>query len=484
MSKHKKIVLISFIVLLLIIIFSNTNVVKAENNTQEKVIQYNEEINTQILDDIHSTKFKVLSTPKIKVEANPEIEDIDNYYYTQLKTDFSRNTYNALTNQISNKVIIDLKNAEFNIEQVNDENIAECFKTNILPYILDGYEAYIMDGAENYWWTPEGIQIGELATEYVGNKVIFNTVEVISTAEEWANHDNFNTKFKEVCNSITGKSTYEIARSINYYIYNNVEYKILDDTTMEQSAYGALILKQAVCEGQAQLFKLMCKEKGIKCLNIYGFVGDGSQTTAHAWNYVYEPTKKQWYAVDVTWNTSYKDSLYFMVGSDTEINGVKFGRNHIAGFKQFTMQTYTPSTPTYSNEKYIDGITISSDMKYITNIQPDTEYNEFLKEFSSNDLGTFTVTDGNNTLRETDLLKTGQSFNIGNLSITTVVLGDVNGDGQADIKDILRINKHRLNKDQLTDCYLKAGDANKDGTVDIKDILRINKFRLGKINEI
>ena len=56
--------------------------------------------------------------------------------------------------------------------------------------------------------------------------------------------------------------------------------------------------------------------------------------------------------------------------------------------------------------------------------------------------------------------------------------------GQANIKDILAINKHRLNKAQLVNEYLQAGDINEDGKVDIRDILQINKYRLGKISEL
>ena len=70
------------------------------------------------------------------------------------------------------------------------------------------------------------------------------------------------------------------------------------------------------------------------------------------------------------------------------------------------------------------------------------------------------------------------------LTFTIVVLGDANGDGKADFKDILLINKHRLNKSNLEEEYLLAGDVNEDGEADFKDILQINKFRLGKINEL
>ena len=65
-----------------------------------------------------------------------------------------------------------------------------------------------------------------------------------------------------------------------------------------------------------------------------------------------------------------------------------------------------------------------------------------------------------------------------------VVIGDANGDAEVDLKDFLVINKHRLNKTNLTNEFLLAGDVNFDGQADLKDILQINKFRLGKINEL
>ena len=40
---------------------------------------------------------------------------------------------------------------------------------------------------------------------------------------------------------------------------------------------------------------------------------------------------------------------------------------------------------------------------------------------------------------------------------TLIVKGDCSGDGQAELKDILAINKHRLNKASLTAEYLQAG---------------------------
>ena len=89
------------------------------------------------------------------------------------------------------------------------------------------------------------------------------------------------------------------------------------------------------------------------------------------------------------------------------------------------------------------------------------------------------------TVSNTEKVATGYKIKLeDNKEYTLVVTGDSNGDGETDIKDILAINKHRLNKAELVGAFLEAGDVNKDGKTDIKDILQINKFRLGKITEI
>lgn len=494
--KKSSIVLIFTVIIMLI--FSTKNTVRAENAIQEEKVELNQQIDGKKLEKIKTTRFKALLTPRVKVEANPEEENVSKFYYNQLTHDIARNTYNAIASQKSNEVTVDLSDCSdciYELEDVTDESISTCFSDTIASYILDGCEAYIMDGAENYWWTAEDIKFDYVSTEKDENNgiITFKKVGIKSEAEEWENLEDFNTMLEEVCESITGNSTYEIARSINYYIYNNVEYEILDNSSMEQSAYGALVLKKAVCEGQAQLFNLMCRKKGIASVNVFGWTKENqnessTEQTAHAWNYVYEPTKKQWYAVDVTWNNWYKDSLYFMVGSDTKIKGTKFSSNHIAGFKQFVAQSYTPATPELATEEYIDRIKTTEDGKFITNIQPDTEYTEFLKEFSSNDLEKIAVSNENGMLSSTDIIKTGQTFAIetasGIVTLTTVVLGDVDGDGEANIKDLLKINRYRLNRITLENEYYLAADVNKDGIVNIKDILRLNRYRLERITEM
>ena len=474
MKYIKKSIIILTAVIGFFLIFST------KNEVQAKTVSHSEEISTQMLEKVRASKLKVIATPQVKVKTDPNEQDISKYYYNQLKHEISRNTYNTLVTELKNDIVVSISNYEYSIDESTEEKVAECFNNNIVPYVLDGYEAYIMDGAKNYWWTPDGIKIGYKDATLLDDKVIFKYVEIASPVQEWSNYDDFNTKLKQVSNSITGKTTYEIVRAINYYICNNVDYTIIDDTDIEQTAYGALILNKAVCEGQTQLFNLLCREKGIISINVYGYTSTTSTTTAHAWNYVYEPKKKQWYAVDVTWNNQFDDILYLMIGSQTEINGDNFNKNHIPGFKQYVLQTYTPITPVLATEKYIEPITI--DENYMKNIQPNTTYNDFIKEFSSDIV--FTVKEGEKIISGTDIIKTGQTYMIGDvLAYTLVVTGDVNGDGRANINDILDINMYRLNKKQLAGAYLKSADANKDGQTDIKDLLQVNQYRLEKINE-
>lgn len=66
-----------------------------------------------------------------------------------------------------------------------------------------------------------------------------------------------------------------------------------------------------------------------------------------------------------------------------------------------------------------------------------------------------------------------------------IVSGDVNGDGEADFKDMTKINSHRLKKGSpLQGEYLQAADVTGDATVDFKDLVKINKFRLGKTAQL
>ena len=151
-------------------------------------------------------------------------------------------------------------------------------------------------------------------------------------------------------------------------------------------------------------------------------------------------------------------------------------KNINLGYPIFTWQTDSETQDMFNVNTY----TIEDNT--IKNIQPNMIYEDFIKNIETN--MEYTIKERDMVITGTSKIKTGQKLKVGEVEYALIVTGDCNGDGQADIKDILQINKHRLNKAQLTSVYFIAGDVNKDGKVNIKDILQLNKYRLGKISNL
>lgn len=85
------------------------------------------------------------------------------------------------------------------------------------------------------------------------------------------------------------------------------------------TAYGALVMRETVCDGFAYAFQLLMKQLGIPCISICGLAGTegpspldntavaaASSWESHRWNAVALPVHDQlvWFAVDCTWDKS------------------------------------------------------------------------------------------------------------------------------------------------------------------------------------
>ena len=84
-----------------------------------------------------------------------------------------------------------------------------------------------------------------------------------------------------------------------------------DSGASAHTAYGALICGQAVCEGYAEAFLLLCSAADIPCMIISG-EADGR---AHAWNLV--QIGGAWYHVDCTWDDCRHDYGHFLCDDST-----------------------------------------------------------------------------------------------------------------------------------------------------------------------
>lgn len=122
--------------------------------------------------------------------------------------------------------------------------------------------------------------------------------------------------------------------------------------------------------------------------------------------------------------------------------------------------------------------------RYITGIQPGTKSSTVLKNLTATG-ATLKIVGADGKEKSTvaatgDVLQVYDSKGKKLSSYTIIIYGDVNGDGEINVLDMIKVNRHVLGLTKLTGCYLEAGDANhaKDG-VNVLDMIYINRHSLG-----
>ena len=170
--------------------------------------------------------------------------------------------------------------------------------------------------------------------------------------------DTYQLKIEKVrdyiVSKVNGKSDYEKIKMIHDYLRDTIEY----DSTLSKSniydIYGALVLRECVCEGYAKSFQYLMNEVEIDNVIVIGTgTNSAGKTENHAWNYVL--LDNNWYAIDVTWDdpiligegkmpeeSKYK---YFLKGANT------MNQNHVPSGK-FTDAGQTFQYPMLSVEDY------------------------------------------------------------------------------------------------------------------------------------
>lgn len=104
-----------------------------------------------------------------------------------------------------------------------------------------------------------------------------------------AEHFQARSAAKEIVAALIGPdmSEYQMLNAIENYLAQNCEYDY-DAARNQQtaapsafSAYGALVLRKAVCDGYSAAFSMLCREAGIPCIYV------GSNALNHSWNAVF-----------------------------------------------------------------------------------------------------------------------------------------------------------------------------------------------------
>ena len=104
-------------------------------------------------------------------------------------------------------------------------------------------------------------------------------------------------------------SAYDKIRTIYSYLTDNITYASDNvDTPLYHTAYSAIVLKDTVCQGFAQLLYYMLWKCEIPCRIV--------TSDTHAWNLVW--LRGQWYSLDATWDAGNQLFDYFLRGKDTE----------------------------------------------------------------------------------------------------------------------------------------------------------------------
>ena len=117
------------------------------------------------------------------------------------------------------------------------------------------------------------------------------------------------------------------------------------------------------------------------------------------------------------------------------------------------------------------------DDEYIVKINPNTKRIDFENNIETN--LNYTIKEGNNEVKEEDLIKTGQILSVSDKKYILIVSGDLNKDGKVSVSDLALIQRKILHPDYyLDEASIKAGDKGSDGSLSVIDLARIQKFIL------
>ena len=285
------------------------------------------------------------------IEINPTpvgTKDENEYYYKQLN-EYSKIIYNELEKNKENLKTgtykLDFGNA-FN-DLLSQENGAKILQENY----QSGMETYLYDNPDIFYLDPTKMYINIqttkklFTTEYEvyidqGKNLNYLAEGYTSKAQIQEHEEQIEQEVQKILENVRGKTDYQKILAIHDYLVDNVSY----DQTLTKyniyNMYGALVNKDAVCEGYAKAFKYLMDRVNIKSVVVIGLATDSNEETQnHAWNYV--ELDGVWYGIDVTWD----DPIV--------IGGGKIGKSQ--KYKYFLKSKSTMSKDHTASVTFVDG---------------------------------------------------------------------------------------------------------------------------------
>lgn len=206
-----------------------------------------------------------------------------------------------------------------------------------------------------------------------------------------------------------GMSDYDKAKYFHDYLVLNTEYNDADISNPHSalhSAYSCIVNKEAVCDGYAGAYKILCENAGIPCEIVSGYAKNNYENVgvgeSHAWNIVY--LDGNWYHTDVTWDDptgmdkDYITYAYFnipyeeMLIDHTVVDGIPMPNSY-----SYDMDYYTKSGRLIESDddmRYVvsEGISDTiSEGKYLSGFKftDEESYNEAVESFQTAEINSF-----------------------------------------------------------------------------------------------
>ncbi len=272
------------------------------------------------------------------------ITDGYQYYYKQIDS-YAQIIYEELENNKENMKTGTYKldfEKKFN-DLLEQENGADLLQESY----QSAMEAFLYDNPDVFYLEPTKMYINIETTK----KVFTTTYQVYIDCGENANYlaDGYNSKeqieeyedklnqaVEQILKKTSGKNNYQKIQAIHDYLIDNVVYEESISKDNIYNMYGALVNKEAVCEGYAKAFKYLMDQIGVESIVVIGSATDSKgKSQNHAWNYV--NINNTWYAVDVTWD----DPIIIGGGIATKRHRYKYFLKGSATMNKDHIESYT-----------------------------------------------------------------------------------------------------------------------------------------------
>ncbi|MFV0498949.1 MAG: dockerin type I domain-containing protein [Bacilli bacterium] len=174
------------------------------------------------------------------------------------------------------------------------------------------------------------------------------------------------------------------------------------------------------------------------------------------------------------------DGTINLTNNSTTVNLVVTAQNGSLRTYTVTLLRDDSIDSSVTNEQILNNLNIVNNNGNIYNFNTSVTglSNDIRKQ---NNTSTVVIKNSNGKEKTSGNISTGDTVTIYGKTTNTYTLiyrGDLSGDGNVTIADLLKMQKHILKVTRLSRAYEKAADTNKDGSITIADLLKVQKHIL------